>query len=255
MSSSALYIQNYLNIFEGGVTFYPGEDITFTLENGTQLGPDPWIAIYNSQGDTGPLATGGDFYNFFVLGLLPASYDETASESGTGSSPTAATSSSQAVTSSTAMPSPTSWAGIDTTSAYPKDTFVAQPDLGVSGFITGYFLPDGSTAVLSIPTFYAADVYALGNFSQTISDFLHKSTEAGMTRVVIDIQQNSGGASLLAIDTFRQVKYFATCPDFKTNLSAVFPISRPFYWQPTSCPPKSRRSWEYIHAILQQPDN
>ncbi|KAF7508487.1 hypothetical protein GJ744_009200 [Endocarpon pusillum] len=204
MSSSALYVQKYLSIFEGGVTFYPGEDITFTLENGTQLGPDPWIAVYNSQGDTGPLATGGDFYNFFVLGLLPASYDDTTSESGTGSSPTTATSSSQAITSSTATPSPSSWADIDPTSAYPKDTIVAQADLGDSGFITGYFLPDGLTAVLSIPTFYAADAYTLGNFSQTISDFLHESTQAGMTKVVIDIQENSGGASFLAIDTFKQ---------------------------------------------------
>ena len=224
MSSSASYVQNYLSIFEGGVTFYPGENITLTLQNGTELGPDPWIAVYNSQGDTGPLATGGDFYNFFVLGLLPASYDDTVSATVSDSSPTSATSSGDAASSSTATPTPSSWADADGGFAYPDDPFVAQEDLGVTGFITGYFLPDDSTAVLSIPTFYATDEYALGNFSQTIADFLRESTEAGMTKILIDLQENYGGATFLAIDTFKQVKPLAAHLQFKNNNSLVLPF-------------------------------
>ena len=224
MSSSASYVQNYFSIFEGGVTFYPGESISLTLQNGTELGPDPWIAVYNSQGETGPLATGGDFYNFFVLGLLPASYNDTISVTETDSSPTSATSSSGAASSSTATPTPSSWAGTGGAFAYPEHPFVAQKDLGGTGFITGYFLPDGSTAVLSIPTFYAADEYALGNFSQTIADFLRESTEAGMTKVLIDLQENHGGATFLAIDTFKQVELLTAHLQFKVNISLVLPF-------------------------------
>jgi hypothetical protein len=64
--------ENSFSIFEGYTTFYPGDNITFTFENGTEL-TETWLAIYNDPGDMGPLSTGGDFYNFFVLGLYPDS--------------------------------------------------------------------------------------------------------------------------------------------------------------------------------------
>ena len=66
MYSPALDVQGYYSIFAGLGTFFPGETITFVLENGTQVGPENFIAVYNSPGPTGPLETGGDFYNFFV---------------------------------------------------------------------------------------------------------------------------------------------------------------------------------------------
>lgn len=66
MYSPALDIQGYYSIFSGFGSFYPGETISFKLENGTQVGPENFIAVYNSPGPTGPLETGGDFYNFFV---------------------------------------------------------------------------------------------------------------------------------------------------------------------------------------------
>jgi hypothetical protein len=52
-------------------TFYPGDTITFVLENGTQIGPDPFLAIFSGGSDGVAISTGGDFYNFFVLGLYP----------------------------------------------------------------------------------------------------------------------------------------------------------------------------------------
>ena len=79
MYSPASDVQGYSSVFGGLTTFYPGESLTFTFENGTELGPIPWLAIYNDQGPTGPLTTGGDFYNFFVLGFYPASYNVTSS--------------------------------------------------------------------------------------------------------------------------------------------------------------------------------
>jgi hypothetical protein len=48
--------------------FYPGDILDFVLENGTHVSTQ-WVAIYNYQDSTGPLQTGSDFYNFFVLGV------------------------------------------------------------------------------------------------------------------------------------------------------------------------------------------
>lgn len=208
MSSSANDIQSLYGIFEGYVTFYPGDTIDVLFENGTDTGPLPWLAAYNSPGDTGPLATGGDFYNFFVLGLLPASYDPT-SPTNCDSAPTAAATSSvsyDASSTSVAAPAatsaPTGW-GRDF--AYPPIADVVQPDLGNTGFVTGYFLHDILTAVLSIPTFQTFDQNSTQAFSAVIGQFLQSGKAAGMTRVIVDLQQNTGGDALLASDTFRQV--------------------------------------------------
>jgi hypothetical protein len=143
MLSPSLDIQAYFDVFSGGATFYPGDTITFVFENGTTLGPENFIAIYNSPGDTGPLTTGGDFYNFFVLGFYPASYDPYAvptTDNSTGSSATTTTDSSaptsttdSSSTTDSATPTP-SWGN----PAYPQPD-VAQPDLGTygGGYVSG----------------------------------------------------------------------------------------------------------------------
>lgn len=205
MASSTLYAEEALAIFEGDITFYPGENITVVLQNGTTLGPDQFTATYNSQGDTGPLATGGDFYNFFVLGLLPASYDNSSDTENATATATASTTSGTA--SSTTAPSPSSWADIGGAFAYPINPIVAQKDLGNSGFATGYLIPESSLAVLSIPAFLSNDSTGQ-EFSQLVSDFIRQTTQAGASKVLIDLQQNYGGVTFLAIDTFKQVSSY-----------------------------------------------
>ena len=77
--------------------------------------------------------------------------------------------------------------------------------------MTGYFLKDLLTAVLSIPTFDMSD-NDTATFSATIGQFLNISHAAGMQKILIDLQQNLGGDTLLAIDTFKHVRispYFA----------------------------------------------
>jgi len=208
MSSFASYIQDDYSIFESYVEFYPGDSITLGFENGTTLDPRPWVAIYNSPGPTGPLATGGDFYNFFVLGFYPASFDVNAPDpcaavNTTDSSNATATSTNQAsanTSSVAAEASATSWPD----SAYPTSADIFQPGLYPygGGFLTGYFLENISTAVLSIPSFGMSgdDVQ---KFSDTVQNFLNASHAAGMQKVLIDLQQNLGGDTLLAIDTFK----------------------------------------------------
>ncbi|CCD42796.1 similar to peptidase S41 family protein [Botrytis cinerea T4] len=201
MLSAAQDIQGYFNTFSGGATFYPGNNITFLLENGTSW-TENYLAIYDTPGPTGPLQTGGDFYNFFVLGFYPASYDPYTDDSDDDSEDSSSDNSSTAVTSTTsATPTLTGWES----PAYPEIPDVAQEDLGTygDGVVSGYFLNSTSVSVLSIPSF-DVDGDAVFSFQQTISQFINQTQAAGLKKVVIDLQQNYGGQSLLAIDTFKQ---------------------------------------------------
>jgi hypothetical protein len=177
------------------------------------------MAIYYGDSDTGPLETGGDFYNFFVLGLYPASYDpvqamdsseELTSRSEDDSSPTTDDDSASTTDDdSTPTPASTAESVPDQPSwqnaAYPKIADIEPVDFGLSGggFLSGYFLNESSIGVLSIPSFEDGDGSA-DAFSQTIADFITASQACGMTKILIDLQQNYGGDVLLAIDTFKQ---------------------------------------------------
>ncbi|KAN0067577.1 hypothetical protein V8E54_014446 [Elaphomyces granulatus] len=201
-TSPAQEIQLLFNVFSGGATFYPGDTITFGLENGTEI-PDHFLAIYNSLGPTGPLETGGDFYNFFVLGFYPASFDPDLVDNNLVNISTTTPSDTPTPT-PTATPSPTSTATLSwDNSAYPNPD-IAQPDLGEfgGGYVSGYFFRSSSRAVLSIPSF---DEYgdALNTFDETIANFISAAQNAGLNKIVIDLQSNSGGQPLLAISTFK----------------------------------------------------
>lgn len=196
--------------WQGAATFYPGETITYLLENGTEV-HDNWLALYNSPGPTGPLQTGGDFYNFFVLGLYPASFVNNASTTGTAGRRLGIDTSNL-----------TSWNSISP--AYPAAANVVQPDLSIegAGFLTGYFFHDISTAVLSIPSF----AESAGNdaaFSSTTQRFIQKAKAAGLSRVVIDLQQNGGGDVELAFDTFGQ--FFPTTTPFAGSRMRAQPLA------------------------------
>jgi len=222
--SAALDIQAGVNVFGGGATFYPGDTLTMVLENGTQIGPTPWLAVYNYPGATGPLETGGDFYNFFVLGFYPASYNSTTTDDTSAATSAAATSAAAASSSfpsaaatSSQAPMQTSWGN----PAYPESANIFQPDLGTygGGFISGYFFKDSSIAVLSIPSFQETGL-AVNTFSSTIGEFLSASKAAGMEKVVIDLQQNYGGDALLAFDAFK--RFFPTLEPFGGSRMRAF---------------------------------
>lgn len=218
-ASPAQDIQGLTNVFGGGATFYPGDGLNdglnFTLANSTDKPLETfWVAFYDIVDCTGPLTTGGDFYNYFVLGLLPASYNESLADcpfsdvsTTTSSSPSSTTTSSisdaimQGINPTTPM---VSWFN-ESSHAYPIDPAIVQPDLSLAGggILTGYFLSDISTGVLSIPSFA---VYGNGSdsFAPTVAQFISAATTRKMSRVIIDLQQNKGGDVSLAINTFRQ---------------------------------------------------
>ena len=102
--------------------------------------------------------------------------------------------------------SPTNWFDYGFV-AYPSDPVVSQPDLGITGWSTGYIVTadDGTRiGVLSILSFDFPPEDA-ATFSNTTAAFIQQARAEGVSKIVIDLQQNSGGLSLLAFDTFRQV--------------------------------------------------
>lgn len=236
MYSPAQTIQFETELFRD-LVLYPGDTITIVFENGTQLGPEPFSALYVDPGPTGPLETGGDFYNFFVLGLYPAGFYQDVIEPFLESfaprkivtAPTSETAPAQPDTDPTVSSSPldVDWALLNP--AYPKPNLL-QANVGqssgplISGksakiilchYFTktkaevGYFLEGTDLAVISIPSFKTRG-YGAKAFGSAISQFILKSADKGKKRIVIDLQRNGGGSATLAVDAFKRVS--ALCP-------------------------------------------
>lgn len=212
MDSPALFVSGDFSTFQAG-TFYPGDELNATFKNGT-TGETVWLSIYNELDDTGPLTTAGDFYNYFVLGLLPASYNENstwwpilAQSNDTSDDNTTTMADLYKGLCDKGSPSASSWCEASFGS-YPNNPDISQFDLDVTGggVVTGYFFEDISTGVLSIPTFQQYDPN-IEEFNNAVSDFIGNATKNNISRVVIDLQTNSGGEVFLAYNTFKQFFY------------------------------------------------
>lgn len=195
MSSPVQSILGVSDVFSAGATFYPGDNLTITFENGTSPINDNWYAFYINSDYTGPLRTGGDFYNYFVLGLLPASYNEVPLPQ--------VFNYTFASGEDLADYTVANWSGT-TQNAYPSDPITVQAGLaagGLGGWVTGYVFDDISTGVLSIPSFdqYGQDV---ASFYAAVSFFLGNISETNTQKVIVDLQGNAGGNILLALTTF-----------------------------------------------------
>jgi hypothetical protein len=214
MGSPALYISGDLSIMQS-LTLYSGDELNFILKNGSTVS-SYWLALYTEVDDTGPLTTAGDFYNYFVLGHLPTSYDPDHQwwptlpldvSTSTNSTDNTTATGSYKVICSRGHPASRNWCE-DSNGAYPNDPTVAQSDLAISGggIVTGYFYDDISTGVLSIPSFYRYDPH-IEQFEIAIQYFIGNATERNISRVIIDLQTNSGGDVYLAYNTFKRLFY------------------------------------------------
>ena len=215
MSSPAKDIQGYLSVFER-LPLYPGDELSFKLENGTTL-DTIWLAMYAETALTGPLTTPGDFYNYFVLGLVPADFNP---DDPTPTSwwpaeynlPNEISDAAPATEPGFNCLSPAgqvvNWCNVTNgqIGAYPNDPVVVQNDFSITGAgaLSGYIFDDISTGVLSIPSFYQNGL-SVKYFFNAIHEFMGNATERNTKRVVIDLQQNSGGLVLLALTTFQQI--------------------------------------------------
>jgi hypothetical protein len=189
-----------LNLIYEYAPFYGGDDMNITYRNGT---PDSgeWLSLYQPDVFTGSLTTGGDFYNFFVLGLPPANFDE---EYATYRASHPITLPVLRVGLDESGPDSLSWH--NDSPAYPNDPMMIQEDLGIfaSGSLTGYHLSGIDAAILSVPTFeFNGD--GIETFSEAADDFVANATQRNASTIIIDLQQNDGGLAVLAMVLFSKV--------------------------------------------------
>lgn len=189
------------DVFSMNAPFFPGDSLNFTMANGTVF-TTFWTALYTNPEFTGPLTTGGDYYNYFVLGLLPASYNEVplpcAWETNSTDCP-------RRPIVDRGAKSITSWFN-KTHGAFPADPNVAQSGLTYGdggGTVTGYIFDDVSVGVLSIPSFVSFGL-DIRNFTATVDDFIRAAQKRNTAKVIIDLQGNTGGLVELAFVTFAQ---------------------------------------------------
>ncbi|KAJ0364770.1 hypothetical protein COL154_004856 [Colletotrichum chrysophilum] len=216
MDSPVQDIQGIFSIFAGASTFFPGETITFSFEDPSMEKVElHWLAVYNIAEFTGPLETPGDFYNFFVLGLLPASYYDVPLPAvfggPSGTEDVSADSATEDAPADGAIedgaPGGASDGSWYETSfhAFPANPDVVQDDLGLDegGILTGYFYEDMSTGVLSIPHFnqYGLEVES---FAQSLAEFITGAKERQLSHIIIDLQKNVGGSTGIALLLFRE---------------------------------------------------
>ncbi|KAF4911772.1 Peptidase S41 family protein ustP [Colletotrichum fructicola] len=247
MDSPVQDIQGIFSIFAGASTFFPGETITFSFEDPSMEKVElHWLAVYNIAEFTGPLETPGDFYNFFVLGLLPASYYNVSLPKVFGGS-----SGTEDVTADGATDdAPADGAAEDGASdgasgsswyeasfhAFPANPDVVQDDLGLyeGGILTGYFYEDMSTGVLSTPHFnqYGLEVES---FAQSLAKFITGAKERKLSHIIIDLQKNVGGSTGVALLLFREffpgVDPFAGSQRRSHELGNTLGSATTRYWQ------------------------
>lgn len=197
-------ILSIYDVFTMDAPFYWGDSLNFTMKNGSTV-ETPWTALYTNADFTGPLTTGGDYYNYFVLGLLPANYGnpdlvELPCPWVTDPSNDQCPGWSLDNSSSAEIHN---WSDI-TYGAFPGNPIVAQEGLAYGsggGIVTGYILDAISVGVLSIPSFDELG-WDVGNFSTAVDEFINQTHQDNIGKIVIDLQGNTGGAVELAFSTY-----------------------------------------------------
>ncbi|KAG6355630.1 hypothetical protein INS49_003592 [Diaporthe citri] len=195
-------ILDIYDVFSMNAPFYSGDSLEFTMANGTNFTAF-WTALYTNPDFTGPLTTGGDYYNYFVLGLVPASYDDVPLPCAWEIEPTDRCPGSTMVDGG--AKNITSWSN-KTHGSFPADPTVAQSGLTYGrggGTVTGYIFDDVSVGVLSIPSFVGFGL-DIRDFSDTVGEFILTAQKKNTAKIVIDLQGNTGGLVELAFVTFGQ---------------------------------------------------
>lgn len=171
--SAAEGIQDEPNVFTGDAPFYPGDTITFALENGTTI-TEYFLGVYYSQGNTGPLETGGDFFNFFVLGNYPDSYDPDLIDNNTVNiteSSISASSAAEATSTSTFV------SGTSTVT----EVFIGGAIASIGGFIAA-----SATAASEVTTTSAAPSTAVSTCPGLGSDFYPECADVAQADLADD---------------------------------------------------------------------
>ncbi|KAF8848517.1 peptidase S41 family protein-like protein [Acephala macrosclerotiorum] len=188
------------NLFQiGGYLYgFEADSYNYTFANGTvrEIGN---LAV--TQLDFTGIETGQDLFN---LVDLPPSEVSTTAAAATSTTATSVSTTAATTTSSTAVTSLT---------GYPSPVAI-HPD----GYVSGYFLPNSTIAVLVMQSFADAaesDPNAELLHQATVKKFLAECKTAGMTKLIIDVQANGGGYVFTGFDVFKQL--FPTLEPFGAN--------------------------------------
>jgi hypothetical protein len=176
---------------------FPGESVEGTFKNGTSFSFD---YTATTPIDFRGVSSASEFYEGYVLtGASSTPSPLPNPPDGRFGSPTADVDT---------LASPSALVSVG--GPYPDNPVVKQTDFygdTESWGVTGYHLEDESIGVLCIPSFMAGTLTtAWYDFSQTVQRFLKKSKDAGIKKIVIDLQGNGGGISFLGLDLFKQVR-------------------------------------------------
>ncbi|GKT51059.1 LOW QUALITY PROTEIN: peptidase S41 family protein ustP [Colletotrichum spaethianum] len=236
-------VQGIYSIFSGSSTFYPGNSLTFSFEDTSIDDVETnWLAIYNNAEFTGPLETPGDFYNFFVLGLLPASYYNVQLPEAFGGPPDENAPTTEvlpgigdAPIDDTIEEELSDWY-IRSYGAFPKKVDFTQETLGLNNetILTGYFYEAISTGVISIPHFSQFGLH-VGSFGDGLTGFMEKAKEKSIPHIIIDLQKNYGGSTGIALMLFREffpgIDPFAGSQRRSHELGNILGSAATQYWQ------------------------
>ncbi|KAF1954422.1 hypothetical protein CC80DRAFT_517619 [Byssothecium circinans] len=185
-TTPTLDMQDEFSLFYGHLTFYPGDELNVTMENGTTY-ESHWLASYDYPYKTGPLTTGASI-DIDATTEFNKVYDYLSDEI-------------EDEVQDPAINSP--WMPFSPSAFPDPDISQADPEMTGEGVVSAYFLKDADTAVLSIPSFEQFGP-AVGNFSETVSFFLGNASKRNLKRAVIDLQQNTGGTVELVLSTFKR---------------------------------------------------
>ena len=162
---------------------YPGPTTEVVFANGSTLSAtNSAVVMKNLAG----ILNGADAYSAYCTPLPSAAI----------LSPAATSQSVPTSTISSLIPGPT-------VPGYPYPVVKHSEDV-----VSGYFLNGtdvGDVAVLAIPSYGPVSKGGPVEFQKVVSTFLKEARQAGKTKLVVDVQTNSGGIINLGLDTFAQL--------------------------------------------------
>ncbi|KAH6646022.1 hypothetical protein BKA67DRAFT_595464 [Truncatella angustata] len=178
---------------------YPGADTSITFENGTTV---TLPNVGRIKGNFAGVSDGPSFFTKFVSGAIGVS-TSTASATSTGATTTSTSTTTIAATTTltTSTTTATASAAVAAIPGYPGDPVVISSDEVVSGyFLEGEGFED--VGVLVMNSFSPDDPV---EFQQTVQAFFAAAVDAGIKKLVLDVQTNGGGYIFQGYDTFRQL--------------------------------------------------
>ena len=174
-------------VFDVGFDPALTDTTSYTFANGSQTTITNTISVPPFPST---FTSGQDLYDILLLGqTLQSDTDQTSAQTSSRASVSAA--------STSISPQPL-YPG------YPTPV-IAQAVAASDQPISGYFLPEGDVAVLSLPSFDYFDEEANVDFQSMCRSFLSMCTSSGKTSLIIDVRGNIGGHPELAWDLFKQL--------------------------------------------------